>query len=196
MLMKVEKQITTPEIAEKSFTLRALSLHPLATPATLVNATQELAALNQDDDQIATQSVLMGVRALWDETRANQDLALSITADLASRAVQFSHAAKHLCHEWQNMAVATPAASHEERFEMAVTTFSKLDTGLALCFKQAVANHIIRLSASLPETVEGLTQTATTMARLKTFAHSVQDHDMMLKTTAIMHHAQDQLKLK
>lgn len=196
MLMKVEEQIATPEIAEKSFTLRALSLHPYATPATLIHVTRELAALNQEDDPIATQSVLMGVRALWNETRSSQDLALSVTADLASRAAPFSHAAKHLCHEWESMAVATPAASHEERFQMAVATFGTLDTGLALCFKQAVANHIIRLSSSLPETVEGLTQTAGTMERLKNFAHSVQDHTMILKTTAILHHVQDQLKLK
>lgn len=196
MLMKVEEPITMPEIAEKSFTLRALSLHPLATPATLISATCELAAINQQDDPIATQAVLMGLRALWNETGASQTLALSVTADLASRAAPFSHAANHLCHEWQSMAVATPAASHEERFKMAVATFGNLDTNLALCFKQAVANHIITLSASLPETVEGLTETARTMERLKTFAHSVQDHGMMLKTTAILHHAQDQLKLK
>lgn len=79
-------QSSTPDLTEASSELRVLALDSLPQVAALDRATRRLASLNtQADDPIATQAVLMGLRAIWNDTRERQELAIGLTAELAAQ---------------------------------------------------------------------------------------------------------------
>lgn len=171
MLMKSQAAplaTSAPDLTDMTAELRALALSPLPQVAAIDRATRRLAQLNaQADDPIATQSVLMGLRALWNESSDRQELAIALTAELAAQSAPNSYASRHLCHEWRNMMVATPAASAEDRFSVAVATFRK---AAGACLTQAAAQQAIAMSEQQPRTAENLETMIGIMDEITTYA--------------------------
>lgn len=195
MLMKaLATQSGTSDLTEASSELRVLALDSLPQVAALDRATRRLAALNtQADDPIATQAVLMGLRAIWNDTRERQELAIGLTAELAAQATPNSYAARHFCHEWRSMMVATPAASEEDRFSIAVATFRK---AAGACLTQAAAQQAIAMSEQQPRTVESLQEMIGVMDEISSYAQTTGQRAMAQQSQGIAYQMREALHLR